>query len=225
MHAHRTPIWGLGCAGGVSGLARAAEAATVRPGRSVLLVAVELCSLTFQRDDLSKSNLVGISLFADGAAAAVLQAGPGEEEKEGPVVVDSYSRLMPDSADVMGWDVVAGGLKVRFSRSIPAIVGRDLPDLIDEACDAWGIGRADLQHFVAHPGGAKVLEAYAASLGLEADRLQASWEVLRTYGNMSSPTAFFVLEEHMRTTPPTGAPGVLLALGPGFSAEQVLFRW
>lgn len=229
MNAHRTPIWGLGCAGGVSGLARAAEAATVRPGSLVLLVAVECCSLTFQQDDLSKANLVGISLFADGAAAAVVGASPaegaGDRTAAGPAILDSRSRLMADSDDVMGWDIVATGLKVRFSRSIPALVDRDLSDLVEEACASWGIARSDLRHVVAHPGGAKVLDAYASALDMEEEGLDSSWRVLRQYGNMSSPTVLFVLREFLRETPRTGDYGIMLALGPGFSAEQVLFRW
>lgn len=219
LHAARVPVWGLGCAGGVAGLARAAE---LNGGgyEAVLLVAVELCSLTFQREDFSKSNLVGSGIFADGAAAAVLSAGG-----EGPEILDSYSTLFPDSEDIMGWDLVDSGLKVRFSRDIPTIIHRYLPDLLEQACRRWRINADEVAHFVVHPGGAKVLAAYADSLGLDAACLKHGYDILDDYGNMSSCSVLFVLNEFLHAVPPSGDYGVMLALGPGFSAEMVLFRW
>lgn len=219
-HTFRLPVWGLGCAGGVSGLARAAALARSTPERSVLLVVAELCSLTFQRDDRSKSNLIATSLFGDGAAAAVLRPGG-----DGPAILGSHSTLFPDSEDVMGWDLVETGLKVRFSRHIPAIVRRHLAELLARACHSWGIPLEAIRHYVVHPGGAKVLAAYAESLDLSEEHFIDAYEVLRGYGNMSSPTVLFVLERFLERVPPTGDYGVMLALGPGFSAEQVLFRW
>ncbi|CAN5502490.1 type III polyketide synthase [soil metagenome] len=219
---HRLPLWGLGCAGGAAGLARAADLARALPGKSVLLVAVELCSVTFIRGDKSKSNLVGSGLFADGAAAVLV--GPGAEG-QGPELLSSSSRLFDASDDIMGWDVVEGGLKVRFSRDIPSFVQENLGPTMREALAESGLGLADLEHFVVHPGGPKVLDAYERCLDLEAGSLDSAREVLRDYGNMSSPTVLFVLERYLNSTAPTGAPGTLFALGPGFSAEQVLFRW
>lgn len=219
-HAARLPVWGLGCAGGVSGLARAAELVKAVPGRAVLLVAVELCSLTFQRNDFSKSNLVGAGIFADGAAAVVIAA-----DGKGPEILGAHSTLFADTEDVMGWDVVETGLKVRFSRDIPTIVRRYLPDLLTAACGQWGVAKEELAYCIAHPGGAKVLEAYADSLGIPAVDLSAAYTVLESYGNMSSASVLFVLAEFLRRQPAAGRYGLMLALGPGFSAEQVLFRW
>jgi alkylresorcinol/alkylpyrone synthase len=219
-HAARIPLWGLGCGGGVAGLARAAELVTAVPGRAVLLVAVELCSLTFQRNDFSKSNLVGAGIFADGAAAVVLTA-----DGDGPELLGSHTTLFEDTEDIMGWDVVDTGLKVRFSRDIPSIVRRYLPDLLTQACARWGIDQGDLRHYVAHPGGAKVIEAYADSLGLPAEKFATAYDVLANYGNMSSASVLFVLDRFLRTEPLRGDYGIMLALGPGFSADQVLFRW
>jgi alkylresorcinol/alkylpyrone synthase len=219
-NAARLPVWGLGCAGGVAGLARAAELANAVSGRVVLLVAVELCSLTFQRNDFSKSNLVGAGIFADGAAAAVLAA-----DGEGPEILGAHSALFADTEDIMGWDVVESGLKVRFSRDIPTFVRANLPALSAAACRAWGITRGDLAHYVVHPGGAKVLDAYVESLGLSAAALASAYDVLAGYGNMSSASVLFVLERFLQTTPAGGRYGVMLTLGPGFSVEQVLFRW
>lgn len=220
-HTVRVPIWGLGCAGGVSGLARAAELAQVLNGKAVLLIAVELCSLTFQRNDYSKANLVGTSLFSDGAAAVLIAANVSD----GPAVCGSYSTLFPATEDIMGWDITDTGLKVQFSRDIPSIVRRYLPELTGKACESWDIDIASVQHYVVHPGGAKVLDAYAGSLKLSLDKLEHAYRVLASYGNMSSVSVLFVLESFLADTQPTGQYGLMLALGPGFSAEQVLFRW
>ncbi len=219
-HTVRLPVWGLGCAGGVAGIARAAEMAGLMPGKAVLMVTVELCSLTFQYNDRSKSNLVGAGIFADGAAAAVLMAGGC-----GPAILGSYSTLFDDSEDVMGWDVVDTGLKVRFSRDIPAIVRNHLPGLVTEGCQAWGVSREKLRYFITHPGGAKVLEAYITSLELRRDALNDAYYILENYGNMSSSTVLFVLERFLNHTRASGDYGLMLTLGPGFSAEQVLFQW
>lgn len=220
LHTRRVPVWGLGCAGGVAGLARAAELAQMIPGQVVLLVAVELCTLTFQYNDRSKANLIATSLFGDGAAAAVLQVGGS-----GPEVLNSFSTLFEDSEDVMGWDLVETGLQVRFARSIPTIIRRHLPDLRAQACASWGISPAQLSHYVAHPGGAKVLTAYVDSLDLTPVHFRHAHEILQGYGNMSSCSVIFVLERFLSEQPPTGDYGVMLSLGPGFSAEQLLFRW
>ncbi len=219
-HTGRLPIWGLGCGGGVSGLARAAELSYCLQGRSVLLVTVELCSLTFQQNDYSKSNLVGTSIFADGAAAAVITI-----DGDGPAILGNYSTLFPDSADVMGWDLVETGFKVRFSKNIPSIVRRHLPNLLNSACGKWNIKQEEIVHYVVHPGGAKVLSAYSESLGLANNKLTDAYDVLADFGNMSSASVLFVLNRFMAQTPLTGNYGVMLALGPGFSAEQVLFKW
>jgi alkylresorcinol/alkylpyrone synthase len=219
-HTARLPVWGLGCAGGVAGLAHAAALARSLPHQAVLLVAVELCSLTYQRNDYSKANLIATSLFGDGAAAAVLRMNGN-----GPALVGQHSTLFANSEDIMGWDVIETGLKVRFSRDIPTIVRQHLPGLLQQACQKWGLDPAEIQHYVAHPGGAKVLAAYAESLGLTEKQLVSAYHILGQYGNMSSASVLFVLEHFLQTTPAQAAYGVMLALGPGFSAEQLLFHW
>ncbi len=227
LSAIRLPIWGLGCAGGSAGLARAAEIALNHPNAYVLMVAVELCSLTFVRGDLSKSNLVATSLFADGAAAVVLgrpsEPGPGT----GPKVLGGFSRLLPESYEVMGWDIVPDGLQVRFAKSIPALVEGELGNLIRDGLAGFGLTAPDVKTWTLHPGGAKVLTAYREGMGVDEKSLEASHCVLRKFGNMSSPTVLFVLARQMyqleRPTP--GSKGVLLALGPGFAAEGVVLQW
>ncbi|MEN6564871.1 MAG: 3-oxoacyl-[acyl-carrier-protein] synthase III C-terminal domain-containing protein, partial [Veillonellales bacterium] len=219
-NSKRIPIWGLGCAGGVSGLARAAEIAGITKGKSVLLVALELCSLTFQRDDFSKANLVGASIFSDGAAAVLLSV-----EGKGPEIVDSFSHLFPNSADIMGWDIIETGLKVRFSKTIPHIIKKCLPELLNKACNAWAIESKEIEHYIVHPGGAKVIEAYKESLGLTDEALRYARQNLHDFGNMSSASILFEIKDFMSHNIKEGKYGVLLALGPGFSAEQVLFKW
>jgi alkylresorcinol/alkylpyrone synthase len=218
-HTRRVPIWGLGCSAGASGLARASEHARLYPDKLVLLVAVELSGLTFQRGDRSRSNLISTSLFADGAAAVLLG------DSTGPEILGSYSTTWPDTEDVMGWELVETGLKVQLSKSVPAIVQARFRENLEEACESLGLDFDELEHFVLHPGGSKVLDAFENVLGLESGGLATSRDVLRDCGNMSSVTVLFILERFLESREFTrGELGVLSAMGPGFSAEHVFFR-
>ena len=219
MDVIRMPLFGLGCAGGVAGLARAAELSTIKNGAPVLFVAVEICSATFQRNDLSKSNLVGTSIFGDGAAAVVV----GRAEV-GPEVVGSYHRLFPDTYDIMGWDFIDTGMKVRFSRDIPNFVRTHLPGVLSEACSSWSISEEEITSFITHPGGAKVLEAFAEVIGGDQRTLATSHEILRRHGNMSSASILFVLEKMVENRELQSGYGLMSALGPGFSSDQLLLH-
>ena len=222
-HARRIPIWGLGCAAGAGGLARAADHARVYPEKLVLLVGVELCGLTFQKGDRSKAGLVSAALFGDGAAAAVLGSAPAGDA--GPELLGSHSTTWPGTEDVMGWEIVEAGFKVRISRSIPDLVRRRMPENLRAACSSVGLATEDLKHFVTHPGGAKVLDAFEEVFGLGPGGLVLSREVLRGYGNMSSATVLFVLERFLESGEyAAGEHGAISALGPGFSVEHVFFR-
>ncbi|HET9325921.1 MAG TPA: 3-oxoacyl-[acyl-carrier-protein] synthase III C-terminal domain-containing protein [Candidatus Eisenbacteria bacterium] len=223
----RTPIWGLGCAGGAVGLSRARDFALADPRSRVLLIALELCSLTFQRNDLSKKNLVAVSLFADGAAAAVVSGVESVVPRHGenpPLELQgSRSTLWKDTLDVMGWDIDGDGLHVVFSRDIPTIVHEKVKPSLDAFLDSVGLDKSHLDHLVAHPGGVKVLAAYANALGLPVEALDHARDVLREYGNMSAPTCLFVLDRFQRAREiAKGDHAVVTALGPGFSAEYVL---
>lgn len=224
----RTPIWGLGCAGGAAGLARARDFALARPGGRVLLVALELCSLTFQRNDLSRRNLVATSLFADGAAAALVIAGEEPAIRNGTRPLDlvaTASTFWRDTLDVMGWEVDGAGLHVVFARDIPALVTERVRPGLCSFLGTQGLDLAAIDHFVAHPGGMKVLAAYQRALGLEEGALDHARQVLRDHGNMSSPTCLFVLERVLAAAAlAAGETAVLSALGPGFGAEYVLMR-
>ena len=223
----RVPLWGLGCAGGGAGLARARDLAGALR-RPVLLIAAELCSLTFVHADRRRANVIAVALFGDGAAAVVVAPEPWWDPAApaGPELIGAYSRLLPDSEDVMGWDLEDDGLRVRFSPAIPGIVRELGPELLAEAAAVIDQPPEALEHLLVHPGGAKVLDAYSRALELGPERLQHARSVLRDHGNMSSPTVLFVLERFMAAQPqPRGELGLVLGLGPGFCAEGALFRW
>lgn len=223
-NTRRLPVWGLGCAGGVAGLARASELTRAEPEGLALLITVETCGLTFCPEDLSKGNLVATALFGDGAGA-VLVAGP-EAEGQGPRVLGAQSTLWPETYEVMGWDVAPDGFRVKFSRDIPTIVRRRLGPAVEQFLKSHGLGLSDVAHYISHPGGPKVMGAYAEALGLEDSQLSLARGVLNDFGNMSSSSVLFVLERTLREAEARpGEYGLLMALGPGFSAEQLLIRW
>jgi len=227
-HLIRTPLWGLGCAGGAAGLSHAYRAARVRPDACVLLIAVELCSLTFHFGDFSKSNVVATALFADGAAGVLVvgDSVPSAEDRPSPTILGAQSTTWPDSLDVMGWNFDNVGMQVVFARSIPGIVKAKVRDNIDEFLVAHGLAFSDIKHLVAHPGGMKVIEAYEQALGLTPGRMAHARAVLRNYGNMSSPTVLFVLRRLLdHGAPKEGDHAIVTALGPGFSAENILLRF
>ncbi len=207
----RLPIFGLGCAGGVIGLGRTAELARARPHSLLLLLVVELCGLTFRPGDHSKSNVIATALFGDGAAAAVVSC-----EGEGPRLTAWGEHTWPRSLGIMGWEVADDGLAVIFSRDIPALVRRHMGQATADFLAAQGLGLGDIDVFVCHPGGAKVVEALEEVYGLASGGLGHTRHVLRDFGNMSAPTVLFVLE---RALLESGAKRHLLtALGPGFTA-------
>lgn len=218
----RVPVWGLGCAGGVAGLRVAADLARANPSKRYLLLAMELCSLSFNLNDLSVRAFVATTLFSDGAAAALVR---GDATEGGTLarVGGAASHQWPDSEDVMGWDVVDEGLRVVFSRRIPDVTATKLRPVVDAFLKAEGLERPT--RYVFHPGGTKVLEAYESALGLAPDALDTARTVLREYGNMSSPTVLFTLDESLRRAPlAPGESALLAALGPGFAAELGLLH-
>lgn len=225
-HIKRTPLWGLGCAGGAAGISRAMEYTKAYPTHNALVVAVELCGLTFQKDDLSKSNIVAASLFSDGCAAALISGSENPFcSRDGLELIDSQSTIYEDSLDVMGWDIVNDGFKVIFSRDIPQIVKEYVHPNIEELLSKYEIPLENVKHYVTHPGGLKVIDAYEESLGLPQGTLNYSRNVLREHGNMSSPSVLYVLHDFLRDAKyQPDEYGLLSALGPGFSSELVLFK-
>ena len=209
----RLPIFGLGCAGGVIGLSRAAQIARAEPGSKVLFLAVELCALTFRKNDTSKSNIVATALFGDGAAGAILST-----DGEGPEVGAAGEYTWPNSLDVMGWDMAEDGLKARFAQSIPTLVANDFRKLLGEFLTRNDIALSDITGFACHPGGAKVLDALEDSMYMQRGDLKESRGVLRDFGNMSAVTALFVAERMQLM----GQQTLLTALGPGFTATFLM---
>jgi alkylresorcinol/alkylpyrone synthase len=219
----RVPLVGLGCVAGAAGIARLHDHLLGHPDHVAALVTVELCSLTVQRDDTSMPNLVASGLFGDGAAAVLARGGRGNG---GPVeVLDSRSRLYPDSERTMGFDVSHLGLRIVLDAQVPAIVGRYLGDDVDGFLGDHGLSRADIGWWVCHPGGPKVIDAVRDALGLAEEAVALTRASLRRIGNLSSASVLHVLHDTLRERPPTpGSHGLLLAMGPGFCSELVLLR-
>ncbi|WP_216351837.1 type III polyketide synthase [Brevundimonas sp. LM2] len=213
----RVPLFGLGCAGGVMGLARAAEMAKAYPDSRVLLLVVELCALTFRYQDRSKSNLVATALFGDGAAAAIVSC---RDDATGPVLGASHEHTWPDSLDVMGWDVENDGLKVVFSRDIPTLVQNDFRPIAEAFLGRNGLTAGDVGGFVCHPGGAKVIDALEGVFAVSPGEMRHTRDVLRDHGNMSSATVLFVLKAALDGAEP--GPWLLTTLGPGFTTALML---
>ncbi|HEY2104215.1 MAG TPA: 3-oxoacyl-[acyl-carrier-protein] synthase III C-terminal domain-containing protein [Candidatus Binataceae bacterium] len=221
----RTPIFGLGCVGGAAGLARAADYVRGFPDHVALLLSVELCSLTLQRDDLSLANLIASGLFGDGAAAVVI-AGARRATAQGPRVIATRSALYPGTERVMGWDVVESGFKVILSPRVPEVIEQNLGADVDCFLAEHGLDRGAIRHWIAHTGGPRVLQAIESALSLPCDALERSWRSLREIGNLSSASVLFVLADLLaaRQAKP-GEYGLLMAMGPGFCSELVLLRW
>ena len=220
----RMPLFGLGCVAGAAGIARLHDYLIGHPNQVGALLSVELCSLTVQRDDHSVANLVASGLFGDGAAAVV--AVGANRPAPGPRVLDSRSHLYPDSEQIMGWDVGAGGLKIVLDAQVPAIVQQYLGQDIRSFLAAHSLQVDDVGAWVSHPGGPKVIEAIEAELGLAGDPLELTWRSLDQIGNLSSSSVLHVLRDTLdkRSLMP-GTPGMLMAMGPGFCSELVLLQW
>lgn len=225
----RLPLWGLGCAGGASGLARASEWLSLNKSSCALVVCVELCSLTFQKDDTRKSNFIGTALFGDGISAALLVGEQSSylshRSKATPKINHVSSKLKKNSLSVMGWGITNTGFEVIFSKSIPKLVETFWANHVQEFLVNAKLTPKDLSFLVAHPGGKKVLEAIARVLEIDKGKLKHSYNVLREHGNMSSATVFYILSQWMKEDVKKGEKSILSALGPGFSSELISMEW
>jgi alkylresorcinol/alkylpyrone synthase len=223
----RMPLVGLGCTGGAAGLARVTDYLQGHPGEAALLLAAELCSLTLQYDDLSVANILASGLFGDAAAAVLLLGDDHPQVQPGqPRVVASQSCFFPDTERVMGWDVGEGGFKVVLSADVPRIAGAEVRPLLDSFLAPHDLRPADIDHWITHPGGPKVLDALQESLELPGEALQLSRDSLTDVGNVSSVSVLCVLKETLaQRRPAPGDYGLLLALGPAFCAEALLLQW
>jgi alkylresorcinol/alkylpyrone synthase len=222
----RVPLVGLGCVAGAAGVARLHDYLVGHPDGVAVLVSAELCSLTVQRDDVSVPNLVASGLFGDGAAAVVAVGSARDPHNAGQVtVLDSRSRLYPDSERTMGWDVTSSGLRIVLDANVPELVRQYVGGDVDAFLADHHLTRDDIEWWVCHPGGPKVLEAIEDTLDLPRSAVEMTWDSLERIGNLSSASVLHVFEDTLRDRPPRpGSYGMLLAMGPGFCSELVLLR-
>jgi alkylresorcinol/alkylpyrone synthase len=214
----RVPVFGLGCAAGVSGFAIATRLAKTRPGATVLFVAIELCTLAFRLDELTRANIIATALFGDGAAACVLRAGAGGEAE----VESTGEHLFPDTLGIMGWKIDDTGFGVVLAQSLPPFAEAELGPAVDRILARNGLAREDINRFICHPGGTRVLTAMESTLSLVPGTLDHERAVLAEYGNMSSPTVLFVLERVLQAGLPERS--AMVAMGPGFTASCVTLK-
>ena len=223
----RVPMFGLGCVAGAAGVGRLNDYLRGAPDDVAVLLSVELCSLTYPAARPSLATLVGTALFGDGAAA-VVAVGERRAEKigaAGPDVLGSRSHLYPDSQDTMGWNIGSSGFGLILSPDVSSVVERYLADDVTNFLAAHGLDIPDVGAWVSHPGGPKVIDAIVESLGLPDDALELTWRSLSEVGNLSSSSVLHVLRDTIAKQPPSGSPGIMLAMGPGFCSELVLLRW
>jgi alkylresorcinol/alkylpyrone synthase len=225
----RTPIFGLGCVAGAAGIARANDYVRAYPKQAAALVSVELCSLTLQREDLSVANLISSGLFADGAAAVIVTGAefePAAPEIVGPKILATQSIFYPSTEEMMGWNISEKGFRIILSTEVPTLIRQNLGRDVDAFLADNGLRRSDLESWILHTGGPKVLDASADALGLHNGQLKASWDCLRKVGNLSSASVLCVLEDVMKNRrPEPGTLGLLAAMGPGFCSELLLLEW
>jgi alkylresorcinol/alkylpyrone synthase len=220
----RVPIFGLGCVAGAAAISRAADYVRAYPDQVAVVLSVELCSLTIQRDDVSMANLISAGLFGDGAAAVIVAGA--DCGLPGPSILATRSVFYPNTEEMMGWDISEKGFRIVLSREVPNLVRENLAHDLDDFLAERGLTRANIGNWVLHTGGPKILEATAEALELKNGELDASWDCLRRTGNLSSASVLVVLEEVMKNRrPEPGTLGILAAMGPGFCSEFVLLEW
>ena len=218
----RLPITELGCAAGAAALGRAADYIRAYPDANVLIIAVELPSLTFQPNDTSQAHLISCVLFGDGAAAAVLTG----RAASGLQILDAYSHLIPNSLDAMGFDLRDTGFHIVLSKNVPQLIKEEIGAVTRRFLGRHQMSRENLSFFLLHPGGQKLLANVEGELALTAEQTCCSWRVLEEYGNLSSATVLFVAKDFLAGPPPQpGDRGLLAAFGPGFSMEMALLEW
>lgn len=218
----RMPFTELGCAAGAMSLSRAADYITAHPGANVLIISVELPSLTFQRKDITQANLISSILFGDGAAAVVVTG----QNKPGPQIMVTETYTFPDSLGAMGFDLRDSGFHILLAKDVPEMIGAKIKELVDSFLTRNGKTKQDIKGWILHPGGARLLGNVETALGLCKCDTQPSWDVLANVGNLSSATILFILQEWLEKRPlKTGEHAMAAAFGPGFSAEFLLLQW
>jgi alkylresorcinol/alkylpyrone synthase len=219
----RVPLFGLGCVAGAAGMARVHDYLRAFPDQVAVLLAVELCSLTIQRDDHSMANLVASSLFGDGAAAVV--AIGADRPVTGPKLIATRSRTYPDTEDVLGWNIGTSGFQIVLSVEIATVVKKYLGDDIRDFLADYGLTTSDISRWLLHAAGPKVIDAVESVVAVPTNAFDVTRKSLRDNGNLSSVSVLDILQDTMADPPPPGSLGLMIAMGPGFSAELVLMSW
>lgn len=218
----RMPFTELGCAAGAMSLSRAADYLYAHPDANILIIAVELPSLTFQRKDISQANLISSILFGDGAAAVIVTGKP----MPGPKILVTETYTFPDSLGAMGFDLRDSGFHILLAKDVPEMIGAKIKDLVHGFLSRQGKTQEDIKGWILHPGGARLLKNVEEALGLCKCDTQPSWDILANVGNLSSATILFILQEWLEKRPlKTGEHALAAAFGPGFSAEFLLLQW
>jgi alkylresorcinol/alkylpyrone synthase len=221
-NVRRMPFTELGCAAGAMGLSRAADFIVSNPGSNVLIIAVELPSLTFQRKDITQANLISSILFGDGAAAVIVTG----QEKPGPQILGTETYTFPDSLGAMGFDLRDSGFHIILDKNVPEMIGAQIKELVQGFLERNGKKREEIKGWILHPGGARLLGTVEQELGLCKCDTQPSWDILGNVGNLSSATILFILQEWLEKRPlKAGEHAIAAAFGPGFSAEFLLLQW
>jgi alkylresorcinol/alkylpyrone synthase len=221
-NVRRMPFTELGCAAGAMALGRAADYLKAEPGGNVLIIAVELPSLTFQRKDISQANLISSILFGDGAAAVVVSG----KQMKGPKILKTETYTFPDSLGAMGFDLRDSGFHILLAKDVPEMIGGKIGGLVQGFLESNGRKREEIKGWILHPGGARLLGNIETELGLCKCDTQPSWDILGNVGNLSSATILFILQEWLEKRPlQAGEYALAAAFGPGFSAEFLLLQW
>jgi alkylresorcinol/alkylpyrone synthase len=224
VNIKRVPIFGLGCVAGAAGVARAADYVRAFPNEVAAVIAVELCSLTLQHDDLSIANLISCGLFGDGAGVALVAGA--EVPCSGPRILGTKSIFYPDTEHVMGWDISEKGFRIVLSREVPVVVEQNLAGDVDAFLAEHNLCRCNIGNWILHTGGPRVLEATQTALELPEGALDAAWTCLRRTGNLSSASVLLVLEETLQNRRPApGTYSLMAAMGPAFCSELLLLQW
>lgn len=223
----RVPLFGLGCVAGAAGVGRLNDYLRGDPDGVAALISVELCSLTYPGYKPSVAGLVGSALFGDGAAA-VVAVGENRAEQvgaSGPTILDSRSHQYPDSLRTMGYDVGTAGFELVLSKDLAVVVKENIGNDVTSFLAAHDLTTTDIGAWVSHPGGPKIIDAINETLDLPPEALELTWRSLGDIGNLSSASVLHVLRDTIGKRPPSGSPGLMLAMGPGFCSELVLLRW
>jgi predicted naringenin-chalcone synthase len=218
----RLPVTEMGCAAGVSGIIYAKNFLHANPGKRAAVIAVESPTATFQLDDFSMANVVSAAIFGDGAACVLLSS---DENAEGPEILAEEMYHFYDNEHMMGFKLTNSGLQMILDIDVPDTIAEHFPVILHPFIAKQNLEIKDIDHLIFHPGGKKIVQMVEELFSELGKNIDATKEILRLYGNMSSPTVLYVLEEIMNQKPQKGEKGLMLSFGPGFSAQRVLLQW